>query len=153
MSQDDNLIRTANRELTIARRFAAPAALVFEAWTNPDLLTRWMCPNDFSVVSAQIEPRVGGAWRVRMRSPSGEDMWHDGIYEEFTPPSRLVFTHIWSGAHPNPGLKTLVTIDFTDQGDSTTMTFHQALFTSQEDCDDHGRGWSEAFDHLAEALR
>lgn len=152
MADPSSTVETANRELRIVREFAAPRALVFEAWTNPDLMLRWMCPDDFTVVSAEVDPVPGGTWRSHIRSPDGADIWHSGTYREFQPPSRLVFTHVWAGAHPFPGIETLVTIDLVERGNGTEMTFIQATFADQADCDDHAGGWMQAFDQLERAV-
>lgn len=140
--------RIAGRELYIVRTFPAPPALVFRAWTEADLILRWMCPNNFTVVSAEADARVGGAWKAHLRSPAGDDMWHHGTYQAVEAPTRLVLTHIWSGAHPNPNHETLITIDFAERDGQTVMTFRQAVFQHQEARDDHHGGWGEAFDKL-----
>jgi len=60
---------TAERVLIIKRIFDAPRELVFEAWTDPEHLVHWWGPQGCTVISCEAEPRVGGTWRISMRSP------------------------------------------------------------------------------------
>lgn len=138
--------------LTLTRTFDAPAALVFDAWTRPEHLLRWYCPRDFTVLSAECDPRPGGRWRSAMRSPEGDEFVHHGVYREVTPPRRLVFTHAWEKNHLEPVADTLITIDFVERDGRTTMTFTHAGFATEASRDSHEGGWSEAFDNLAAAL-
>src|SRR5262249_52595902 len=61
--------------LTITRKLAAPPDRCFRAWTDPEALKRWFGPGATEVLLAEADPRVGGRYRVVMRSPSGEE--HD----------------------------------------------------------------------------
>jgi uncharacterized protein YndB with AHSA1/START domain len=141
------------RVLVVTRVFDAPQALVYAAWTEPDHLTRWWGPRGFTVVFSDIDVRVGGAWRVRMRSPEGNEHTSGGVYREVAPPERLVFTHAWEGAEDGePGHETLVTITFAEDAGKTRMTFRQAVFATPASRDAHEEGWSSAFEVLAEYL-
>jgi len=143
----------AARVLVVSRVLDAPRALVYAAWTEPDHLSRWWGPHGFSVLSAEVDRRVGGGWRVTMRSPEGRRHTSKGIYRELVPPERLVFTFAWEGDEDGePGHETLVTLSFTEEGGKTRMTFRQAVFASAESRDAHEEGWGEAFERLAEHL-
>jgi len=110
-------------------------------------------PHGFTVLSAEVDVRVGGGWRVTMRSPEGRQHTSKGIYRELVPPERLVFTFAWEGDEDGePGHETLVTLSFTEEGGKTRMAFHQAVFASAESRDAHEEGWGEAFERLAEHL-
>jgi uncharacterized protein YndB with AHSA1/START domain len=138
------------RVLVITRVLDAPQALVYAAWTEPEHLLRWWGPHGFTVDAAEVDRRVGGAWRVRMRSPEGRVHASSGVYRELVPPERLVFTFAWEGDEDGePGHETLVTLSFAEEGGRTRMTFRQAVFTSVESRDAHEGGWSEAFERLA----
>jgi uncharacterized protein YndB with AHSA1/START domain len=152
---------TAERELTITRIFAAPRELVFKAWTTPEHMMRWWGPHGFTCLSCTMDLRVGGEWRLSMRSPQGiEDRQH-GVFREITPPERLVFTYAfedfperktsgrWSDESGNPGHRTTVTVNLEDVGGKTRVTVQQAVFESTHVRDEHVRGWGEALDHLA----
>src|ERR1700760_711042 len=92
--------RRSDRELVVTRTFNAPARIVFEAWTTPELLKRWWAPKSFGVVllTCEVDGRVGGAVRFVMAHPAAErPMEFFGTYLEVTPPSRLVWTNEEAG--------------------------------------------------------
>jgi uncharacterized protein YndB with AHSA1/START domain len=134
--------------LRLERRFAAPPALVFAAWTEPRHLRRWSAPHGFEIPEAGGELRVGGAWHATMRSDDGEAHRLAGIYREIVPPRRLVFTHAWLDANGNAGPETLVTVSFEPVEGGTLMRFEQTGFATEWARDGHGAGWSEAFERL-----
>ena len=92
------------------RLFEAPRDLVWRAWSNPEVLVLWMGPVEWPAVSATCDFRVGGAWRICLRSPeTGEDLWQGGVYREIDAPRRLVFTFKWDESHEDgPPVDTLV---------------------------------------------
>lgn len=140
----------ADRVLVLTRELRAPRSLVYAAWTEPDHLMRWWGPHGFRVVSCELDPREGGAWRVTMRSPEGNDHTSRGRYHALTPPERLVFSFAWEGQEDGePGHETLVEIDLEEVEDKTRMVFRQAVFTSTEARDSHEGGWSESFERLS----
>ncbi len=111
--------------LMMSRKFAAPRALVFQAWSTAEHMNRWFSPAGFSVPEAEVDFRPGGICAICMRSPDGHDFWSRGEYIEIVPPERLVFfldvpdkdTRIFT-AH--------TTVTFADDGHGTVMTVHQA---------------------------
>ncbi len=138
------------RELTIKRIFDAPRHLVFKAWTDPVQVAKWWGPHGFTVVSCEMDVRVAGAWRLRMRSPDGVEDRQVGAYREVVEPERLVFSYAFEDEAGKPGHQSIVTVTFADLDGKTAMTLHQAIFESVAVRDDHVRGWGEAIDHLAE---
>ncbi|NJN87411.1 MAG: SRPBCC domain-containing protein [Leptolyngbyaceae cyanobacterium SL_7_1] len=141
-------IATVDYGLTIWRKFNAPRSLVFQVWTQPEHFARWLGPKDFTTTFCQMDVQLGGAYRACIRSSEGTDHWMQGIYQEIVEPERLVFTFAWEDEQGQPKHETLVTVTFTEQGDQTLMTFHQAIFESVESRDSHHSGWSECFDRL-----
>ena len=81
------------RELTIRRTFAAPRALVWQAWTDPRQLAKWWGPHGFTNPVCEIDLRPGGAIHIVMRAPDGTDYPMRGEFREIVPPERLVFTN------------------------------------------------------------
>jgi uncharacterized protein YndB with AHSA1/START domain len=136
----------AECELHFSRVFNAPRPLVFRAWIDPKQAVHWYGPKDFAVDIIEMDVRVGGAWRKRMRSPEGVDYWRHGIYREVVEPARLVFTYVSDDPHGIRGHETLVTIDFLDRGGKTLM---QAAFESVATRDSHRGGWGSSMDRLA----
>jgi uncharacterized protein YndB with AHSA1/START domain len=141
----------AKPELVITRVFDAPRELVWRAWTDPAAAVKWWGPKGFTVPDYKTDSRPGGAWRVCMRSPEGEDHWAHGVYREIVEPERLVYTWVWEkGARDEK----LVTVTFAEDGPTKTkLTLHQAAFETVEDRDEHREGWTESLDRLAEYVR
>src|SRR4051812_30400869 len=146
--------RTSERELVVTRTFVAPARIVFEAWTTPELLMRWWAPKSFGVsfVSCEADVRAGGPYRFVFRHPGSEQpMEFFGRYIEVTPPSRLVWTNDEGG---EGGAVTTVT--FEERGGETLVVMRD-LYPSKEALDaaiDSGStgGMPETFAQLDELL-
>lgn len=139
-------------ELLITRTFDAPQWLVWQAWTEPEHLMQWCCPDGFTLLFCEGELRVGGNWRSAMRSPQGEKFVMSGTYREIAPCQRLVFTHAWEEGNA-AGPETVATVHLAEHAGRTTMTFWQTGFESVESRDGHEGGWSQAFDHLGQHLQ
>lgn len=84
-----------DREIVLARYFAAPPDLVFAALTTPDLLHRWYGARGWRLVSCQIDLRVGGSWRYDSQGPAGERMGQSGVYRVVDAPRLLVSTEVF----------------------------------------------------------
>jgi uncharacterized protein YndB with AHSA1/START domain len=136
----------ADDELLITRTFAAPASMLFALWSEAEHLKRWMGPQDFECPHAEVDFRVGGAYRILIRSAEHGDNWFGGVYREIEPNRRLVFTFTWDNDGPSAGVETIVTITFAERDGRTVQTFHQAPFATAERRDSHMGGWSQAFD-------
>jgi len=82
-----------DREIRIARVFDAPRELIFDAFTRPELLQRWLSgPPGWSFVVCEVDLRVGGAYRFVWRGPDGAEMGMGGIHREIDRPERVVNT-------------------------------------------------------------
>jgi uncharacterized protein YndB with AHSA1/START domain len=146
--------RKSERELVITRAFNAPARIVFEAWTKPELLMRWWAPKSFGVsfISCEADVRAGGTYRFVFGHPSSEQpMAFFGRYAEVTPHSRLVWTNDEGG---EGGAVTTVTFAERDAG--TLVVMHD-LYPSKEALEDaiasgSTGGFSETFEQLDELL-
>jgi uncharacterized protein YndB with AHSA1/START domain len=107
--------------LRLSRTLHAPRATVFKAWSSAEHVKRWFCPETFTVPAAEVEMRVGGAFNVCMRSPTGEVHWTRGNFVEVTPTTRLV---IDMHAADNAGRKLFrayTEVDFADTLGGTRM--------------------------------
>src|SRR5581483_5094307 len=82
--------------LTIKRRFNAPPAKVFAAWTDPEKIRAWMGPGEVGILLVEADVRVGGRYRIVMQKP-GDAEQHDvsGVYREVIANEKLVFTWAW----------------------------------------------------------
>jgi uncharacterized protein YndB with AHSA1/START domain len=143
---------TSERELVITRVFDARRELVWKAWTERELVLKWLGPKDFTATEFHMDRRPGGAWHFRMRGPDGKEYSARGVVREAVEPARLAFTFAWDNEDGSPGREMLITITFVERDGRTEMTFAQAEFESAEDRDGHREGWSESFDKLADYL-
>jgi len=154
MKNRTTLERTSERELVVTRTFNAPARIVFEAWTRPELFKRWWVPKSFglSLLSCEMDVRVGGTYRLVFSHPaSPEPMAFFGRYNEVMPHSRLVWTNDEGG---EDGAVTTVT--FEERG-AETLVVMRDLYPSKEALDaaiasGSTGGFSETFEQLDELL-
>src|SRR3954452_4225290 len=105
---------TQGRDLILTREIAAPPAAVFEAWTNPNLLTRWFAPAPWTTPSAVLDVRPGGRSLIIMRSPEGAEFPNPGVFLEVVPNQLLVFTDAYTEAW-EPSEKPFMTVVLTFQ--------------------------------------
>jgi uncharacterized protein YndB with AHSA1/START domain len=146
--------RKSDRELVVMRTFNAPARIVYEAWTRPELFQRWWTPKSSGVtmLSCEMDVRVGGTYRLVFRHPSsGQPVAFFGRYTEVTPNSRIVWTNDEGG---EAGAVTTVT--FEEQG-SKTLVVLRDLYPSKEALDEaiasgSTSGFSEQFEQLDQVL-
>ncbi len=131
--------------LTLKRRFNAPPAKVFSAWTDPEKLKRWMGPGEVKTLIAESDPRSGGRYRIVMRSPDGEDHDISGVYREVIPNEKLVFTWAWKST---PERESLVTISFKSDGAGTLLTLTHEQFFDEAARDRHQQGWNGSLEKL-----
>jgi uncharacterized protein YndB with AHSA1/START domain len=126
----------------IRRRLPAPVSEVFRWWTEADRLEEWMSPA--GSVEAQVDLRVGGAFRITMKS-EGTVIDHAGEYLEIDPPRRLVFS--WSSAYTGPR-PSLVTVELEPDGEDATLL--RLVHTQLPDAvaDSHRGGWGKMLDRL-----
>jgi uncharacterized protein YndB with AHSA1/START domain len=125
--------RVSDRELIVTRTFNAPARIVFEAWTRPELLTRWWAPESFGIsfITCETDVRTGGSYRFAFGHPAFEEpMVFFGRYVEVEAHSRLVWTNdedIGGGA--------VTTVTFDDRGGRTLVVMRD-VYPSKEALDD-----------------
>jgi uncharacterized protein YndB with AHSA1/START domain len=160
----------SDRDFVISRVFAAPRELVWRAWTDPAHLSRWWGPAEFTNPVCEMDLRPGGAYRIVMRSPEGNEYPLTGNCVEVVPPERLVLTMDTSG-HPdswhkliNPHHKTgenaagpmVQTIMFENVDGKTKVTV-RTRFESSTIRDGMlkvgmNEGWSQSLDRLGDVL-
>lgn len=149
-----NVERQSDRELRVTRVFNAPARIVFEAWSRPELFTQWWVPTStgMTLLSCDMDIRVGGTYRLVFQHPAfPEPMAFHGKYLEVVPPSRLVWTNEESGG-PGP----VTTVTFEEKNGQTHVVVVD-LYPSKESLDEAAAsgatsGWPEQFSQLDEML-
>jgi len=141
--------RKSEREVVVTRTFDAPARLVFEAWTRPELFKRWWAPKSLGMAlkSCEMDVRAGGGYRLVFAN----GMAFFGKYLEVTPPSRLVWTNEEAGGNGQ-----VTTVTFEERGEQTLLVVHD-LYATKEALDAEmaagSISWSdESFDQLDELL-
>jgi uncharacterized protein YndB with AHSA1/START domain len=136
--------RKSDRELVVTRTFNAPARLVFEAWTKPELFKQWWLPKSMgmTLVSCEMDVRTGGKYRLGF----GGGMDFFGRYLEVTPHSRLVWTNEESG---DAGSVTTVTFE---EKDGKTLLVLSELYPSKEALDAAGTGAADAMGETFQQL-
>jgi uncharacterized protein YndB with AHSA1/START domain len=138
-------------EIVLTRVFRAPRQLVYEAFSNPDILKRWFGPRGWVLVECDVDLRVGGGFRFVLRTPDGRELGMRGSYLDLSPPQRSVHTESFDDF---PG-ESLVTSELIERDGETTMVA-TIRYPSKEARDaaiqsgmEHGAG--ESYDKL-EAL-
>ncbi len=144
-----------SKPLTITRLIDAPVALVFKAWSDPELLAQWWGPGGFTAPTIKVDFRVGGKYLYCMQSPEGQQFWVTGIYKEIVPLKRIVWTDSFADAQGNvvsashygmPGdypVEMQVIIEFEDLGNRTRLTLvHIGLPDAMDEMT--GAGWTES---------
>jgi uncharacterized protein YndB with AHSA1/START domain len=114
-------------EIAVTRLFDAPARIVFEAWTRPELFMRWWAPKSMGMVlrSCEMDVRTGGTYRLEF-GQDAENTWaFYGKYLEVVPPTRLVWTNE-ENEHD-----AISTVTFTESGGKTLLTFSE-VYPSKE---------------------
>ncbi|MHB8286573.1 MAG: SRPBCC family protein [Caulobacteraceae bacterium] len=153
MKNHTTVERTSDREIVATRSFDAPAQVVFEAWTTPELIMRWWAPEAFGIafLSCETDVRTGGSYRfVFGHAASEQPMAFFGRYIEVTPPARLV----WTNEEDENGAVTTVT--FAEKDGKTQVVVHD-LYPSKEALDGavasgSTGGWPQQFEQLDDLL-
>lgn len=125
--------RVSDRELVVTRLFNAPARLVFEAWTRPELFRKWWAPASVGMtfLACEMDARTGGTYRLEFGHPCSDQpaVFH-GRYLEVTPPSKVVWTN-----EEGDGEGAITTVTFEEQGGQTRVVMHD-LHPSKEALDE-----------------
>jgi uncharacterized protein YndB with AHSA1/START domain len=108
----------SDTEILVTREFDAPADLLFEAWTNPELVKRWWAGARGEVTAARIDLRVGGAWRWVMMANGGFEVAFSGQYLEIDRPHRIVRTEVFEMV---PDAESISTTTFEQINGVTTL--------------------------------
>jgi uncharacterized protein YndB with AHSA1/START domain len=158
MPVTDRLKVTArgDREIVMTRVFDAPRGLVFDAFTKPELVKRWLYgPDGWSLPVCEIDLRVGGRYRYVWRDEArGIEMGAGGVYREIVPPERLVFTEQFDD--PWYAGEAIGTLRLTEQDGRTVL--EQAMEYATREARDGvlvspaTEGVSQSYDRLAALL-
>lgn len=175
--KNEMTLEIRDREAILTRIISAPRELVFDAWTKAEHLSQWFGPHGFTT-TAETDPRVGGKFRITMHGTdalgpefAGQDYPMKGVYKEFVPPERLVYTSDLS-EHPEQWKKQIkeacgspndvdvlqgvTTVTFEESDGKTKVTIRYT-FASEAIRDGYLKtgmkeGWGECLDRLEELV-
>jgi uncharacterized protein YndB with AHSA1/START domain len=140
----------SGRVVRIERTFAASAEAVFDAWTSPEVMRRWLHPApDWETPKAEVDLRVGGKVRVVMRRPDGTEAEAQGEYRLIDRPHRLVMA--WTFGD-DPSNEQLIELSFSESGGSTTVLLVNSGISTEERRDAQDWGWRGCLDQLERVL-
>ena len=137
MQSKTRMERVSDREIVMERTFAGPARIVFDAWTKPELVSRWWAPASLgvSMVSCDADVRVGGEYRyvVGHRKP-GAQFAFSGEYTEITPHSRLVYTSFFEPEANGrlPGVEAVIVTVTLEERDGRTHLVSREVYPSKD---------------------
>jgi len=144
--------KTSDREVVVTRTFDAPARLVFEAWSKPELFKRWWVPRSMGMTlrSCELDVRTGGTYRLEFGDDPANPMAFFGRYLEVVPNQRIVWTNEESG-----DAASVTTVTFEER-DGTTQLVLTERYPTKEALDEAGTGaqdaMGETFEQLDEVL-
>jgi uncharacterized protein YndB with AHSA1/START domain len=125
----------SDHEFVVERVFNAPRAVVFDAFSKCEHLTRWWGVQGWTLPVCKLDFRPGGTWLYCMRGPQGEESWGKSVYHEIVQPERIVYTDYFSDKDGNQNEKApspLVTLTFVDLGGKTKLV-NRAQYGSAKD--------------------
>lgn len=142
--------RASEREMVVTRTFAAPAHIVFEAWTTPEIFKRWWAPKSIGVplLSCEMDVRTGGKYRLEFGKDASSTWVFFGKYLEVIPNERLV----WTNEEEVDGAVTTVTFA---EVDGKTRLVLRDLYPSKDALEEGSgseAGLDEQFAQLDEVL-
>jgi uncharacterized protein YndB with AHSA1/START domain len=139
MKNPTTVERKSDRELVVTRTFDAPARIIFQAWSKPELFRRWWLPKSMgmTLVSYEADIRTGGSYRLEISHQGSKPMAFFGKYLEVTPHSRMV----WTNEESPDGPVTTVTLE--EKGGKTLLVLSE-LHPSKEALDAAGTGALDA---------
>jgi uncharacterized protein YndB with AHSA1/START domain len=153
-----NQVNNAGRqELLLERTFNAPRELVFKVWTDPVHLAKWWGPTGFTTTVETLELYPGGNLLMTMHGADGVAIPSKGIFQEITPPERLIFS---SSAFEDeagvPQLEVVNTITLVEINGKTKLTLQALIVKSTPvvaaSLAHMEEGWNESLDRLGKTL-
>jgi len=142
--------RTSERKIEVTRIFDAPARIVFEAWSNPELFAQWWVPKSIGVTlrSCEMDVRTGGTYRLEFGNDAENTWAFFGKYIEVVPPARIV----WTNEEGENGA--ISTVTFVEDGGKTLLTFSEVYPTKEALDESLGgmEGTPEQFEQLDKLL-
>lgn len=150
--------RRGDRELVVTRTFDAPRAMVYRAWSEPELFRRWWMPKSatgVTLVSCDMDVRTGGKYRLEFSTGGPQTMAFYGKYLDVVPNERIVWTNDEGEVEDAGEEGAITTVTFEDHGGQTLLRFHEVYPTAEaleEALQGSAAALPEQFDQLGEVL-
>jgi uncharacterized protein YndB with AHSA1/START domain len=122
----------SDTEIRIERTFDAPRQLVWEAYTDPELLPEWLGPRELTMAVEEFDLRPGGSYRFTHRDSEGNEFVFFGELREVEEPNLIVRTFAWEGM---PGKFSVERAEFEELDGDRTRIVVTSSFDSKEDRD------------------
>ncbi len=133
------------------RSLNAPVEHVYKVLTEATHISKWYGPSDeFDVTVHTWEARVGGDYRVALKTPAGETHIVIGEFRELVPNEKVAYTWNWEG---QPPMDTLVTFTIRPEGGQTALTLTHEGFPADDVRAQHEQGWTGSLERLSGAVR
>lgn len=131
--------------LTLSHKFEASLEKVWDAWTNPDVISKWWLPEGFTESKPnEVDLKVGGGFKYHMQPPEGEAFYAHGIFTEIIPNKLIKSTWLWSHSEQ----ETFLTVEFKESNGGTELILIHELFTDEEQRNLHADGWEKCLDRI-----
>jgi uncharacterized protein YndB with AHSA1/START domain len=124
---------------------------IFRALTDPAELARWWGPSGFTAPEVEMDPRVGGSYRLGMQPPDGELFHLAGEFLEVRPPTSLAYSFRWEEPDPDDQ-ETAVTLSLDPVADRTRLSLRHGAFATEARLALHKSGWTDSLQRLSEFL-
>jgi uncharacterized protein YndB with AHSA1/START domain len=134
--------------LELSRVFDAPRAMVFEAWSKAEHVSKWFAPKPLIISSCDLEFRSGGKLVFTMRTPDGIEFPFVGKFEEVVHNEKVVFSGI---IHDDNTCHTVVTFEDAP-GNKTKLSVRQTYGHASDPTRGAKQGWTSTLENLAEFL-
>jgi uncharacterized protein YndB with AHSA1/START domain len=149
---DDTIAAGTDTTLRLRHRFEAAPERVFAAWTRPDALKLWWCPDGWYPTRIEVDLRLGGKYRLSMTRQNGaQSVAVHGSFLEIEPARRLVYTWRWDGAFAEMP-ETTVTAEFNSVAGGTELSLRQEAL-AMPFCVQHVSGWTAALNRMTRIIR
>lgn len=135
--------------LEMTRRFSAPRERVFDAWSSVEALGHWFGPATCAVLGGEVDFRVGGRYRLDLKTETLGEISVGGEYRDISRPERLAFSFQWQEHDELCRAEMEVVIELSDVGGGETeLRLVQTGFPEREVAEHHGQGWGGSFEKL-----
>lgn len=137
----------------VRRRFSAAPERVFAAFSDPQLVSRWMRPSpEIALTVLQFDFRVGGVYRFAYHVPDGRTVIVGGSYDVIEPPTKIVFSWIIEPPDEHAGIESEVTATIKPSGGGAELLIRHEKLTRSDAVERHAEGWVGALDGLTALL-